>query len=158
MAAVLAPHPAPTTRRPALRLVPPPGRELRPVPRSITPPPRLRPSSATYWRRRVVALLVLTSLVVVAHFLASSAFAPPDELSVVTSSTASVGAVAPAAAPTVEPAGDVYVVRPGDTMWSIASSLQPDGDVRALVDQLTERAGGSGLQAGQRIPLDDLGG
>lgn len=158
MAAVLAPHPAPGTRRPVLRLVAQPGRELRPAPRSITPPPRLRPSAAAYWRRRVVALLALTSLVVAAHLLASSAFARPDELSVVTAPTASEAVAAPVAAPTVEPAGDVYVVRPGDTMWSIASGLQPDGDVRALVDQLTERAGGSGLQAGQRIPLDDLGG
>jgi hypothetical protein len=47
-------------------------------------------------------------------------------------------------------------VRPGDTVWSIAERLQPEGDVRDLVDQLTERIGGSGLQAGQRIALDGL--
>ena len=61
----------------------------------------------------------------------------------------------PAAAPAGRPAR-AYVVRPGDTVWSIAQKLQPEGDVRDLVDQLTERAGGSGLQAGQRIALDGL--
>jgi hypothetical protein len=44
-----------------------------------------------------------------------------------------------------------YVVQPGDTVWSIASRLQPTGDVRPLVDQLDARFGGSVLHAGETV-------
>jgi LysM repeat protein len=48
----------------------------------------------------------------------------------------------------------VYVVQPGDTLWSIAGSINPDGrDLRATVDRLVDAAGGSILQPGQRIAL-----
>jgi hypothetical protein len=50
------------------------------------------------------------------------------------------------------------VVQPGDTLWSIARRLQPEGDVRPLVDALADRNGGAGVQAGQRLWLDDLAG
>lgn len=154
-AVILVPHPAP--RRPSLRLVDPARSDGRTVSRSVTPPPRVQPSppTSTFWRRRLMVLLVLTSVVVGAHLLVSAAISGSDERSVVTASSA---ADASFVAPNSEPiAPAVYVVRPGDTMWSIATRLQPEGDVRQLVDQLTERAGGSGLQAGQRIALDGLG-
>ena len=64
-------------------------------------------------------------------------------------------AAGPAAAPAV--AAHAYVVQPGDTLWSIARQLQPEGDVRPLVDQLSARHGGSALQAGERLDLDGLG-
>jgi hypothetical protein len=32
--------------------------------------------------------------------------------------------------------GSSVVVQPGDTLWSIASSLNEDGDVRAVVDEI----------------------
>lgn len=51
------------------------------------------------------------------------------------------------------PAAPVYVVRPGDTLWTIAQKLDPDGDPRELVDRLAESAGGSSLVPGQRIEL-----
>lgn len=44
-------------------------------------------------------------------------------------------------------------VQPGDTLWSIAASLDPDGDIRALVDRLAEMNGGATLTVGQRIVL-----
>ena len=48
----------------------------------------------------------------------------------------------------------IYVVQPGDTLWSIAGSINPDGrDLRATVDRLVDAAGGSVLQPGQRIVL-----
>ena len=164
MAAVLAPHPthAPA-RRPTLRLVDPADRpavrpDPRPAPRSVVVPPRVRPTTATYWRRRFLVLLALTSIVVGAHALVSSATTSAgDDLALVTGSAPIGATAAPVSTPAAPAASEVYIVRPGDTVWSIASSLQPDGDVRALVDQLTERAGGSGLQAGQRIALDGLG-
>ena len=47
-------------------------------------------------------------------------------------------------------AADV-VVQPGDTLWGIASALAPEGDPRALVDQLSDLAGGSQIQPGQQL-------
>ena len=49
------------------------------------------------------------------------------------------------AQPTVQ-----YTVQPGDTLWSIARSLQPEGDVRPLVHGLQDvNGGGAGLSVGQ---------
>jgi hypothetical protein len=47
----------------------------------------------------------------------------------------------------------MYVVQPGDTMWGIARSLQPEGDVRAVVSRLVRANGGPDLQVGQRLAL-----
>lgn len=49
-----------------------------------------------------------------------------------------------------------HIVQPGDTLWGIATSLQGEGDVRPLVDELARRAGPGGLQPGQRLSLDGL--
>jgi Tfp pilus assembly protein FimV len=51
------------------------------------------------------------------------------------------------------PAPEVYVVRPGDTLWTIAAEVAPDVDRRDAVAQLTEAAGGDQLVPGQRIEL-----
>ena len=51
------------------------------------------------------------------------------------------------------PAGYVYVVRPGDTLWSIAARLQPGGDPRILVAQLETQVGGTTLVPGSRLVL-----
>jgi hypothetical protein len=154
MAAVLAPHPQPRPApRPTLRLVTPcePRRDGF----------ARRPSQATYWRRRALVLAALVSLLLAGRAVAGALVG--GEATVTTGAAPVAGIAAPEATPA--PAADqpaaapasVYVVRPGDTVWSIAQHLRPDGDVRALVDELTERAGGSALQAGQRIPLDGLG-
>ncbi|MHB8457156.1 MAG: hypothetical protein ACYDBS_05645, partial [Acidimicrobiales bacterium] len=39
--------------------------------------------------------------------------------------------------------GFVYVARPGDTLWSIASKIEPGADPRPLVDQLQAELGGT---------------
>jgi Tfp pilus assembly protein FimV len=52
------------------------------------------------------------------------------------------------------PAGrPVHVVQPGETLWSIARTLRPDGDIRPLVDRLVELNGGDHLEAGQVLVL-----
>jgi hypothetical protein len=52
------------------------------------------------------------------------------------------------------PAGrPVHVVQPGETLWSIARTLHPDGDVRPLVDRLVELNGGDHLESGQVLVL-----
>jgi LysM repeat protein len=60
---------------------------------------------------------------------------------------------APHQAPPVLVSERIHVVQPGDTLWSIARTLQPEGDVRRLVQQLSSQLDGAGLQVGQRIVL-----
>jgi nucleoid-associated protein YgaU len=58
------------------------------------------------------------------------------------------------AAPVGEPVSvSVWVVRPGDTLWSIAEQSRAAGDPRAVVDWLSAEVGGRPLQAGERVVL-----
>ena len=50
-------------------------------------------------------------------------------------------------------AHSVYVVQPGDTLWSIAERLDPSGDPRPVVDRLAAEVGGDRVVPGQRIAL-----
>ena len=47
----------------------------------------------------------------------------------------------------------IYVVQPGDTMWSIAERLAPGGDPRPVVAELESQMGSDTLQPGQRLRL-----
>src|SRR5438552_3337450 len=97
----------------------PPG---RPELRLVGPPP------PTFWPRRVAVLLAALLL------------------------AAGVGLVLRAAGgsithePPAAPANPIaatadYVVQPGDTLWSVARRLQPEGDVRPVVAaRVAERA------------------
>jgi len=49
--------------------------------------------------------------------------------------------------------GYLYVIRPGDTLWAIASRVQPGGDPRPLVDRLQAELHGATPVAGDRIIL-----
>jgi hypothetical protein len=46
------------------------------------------------------------------------------------------------------------VVRPGDSLWSVASRLAPDSDPRPVVDALAEARHGTVLVVGERIEWD----
>jgi len=69
------------------------------------------------------------------------------------------GALASAGSPRLErlpgstpvKGGYSYVVRPGDTLWSIASKLEPGADPGALVARLAEEVHGATLQPGSVI-------
>lgn len=128
--------------------------------------------AARYRRRRIVAG-VLALLAVVATWNAVSAVWPTaDSAQQVVAGAGSssgsgasegeaVGGVVPtASADGASAAGaslpDHVVVRPGDTLWSIAMDLRPEGDVRPLVDELAARAGGGSIQVGQRISLEGI--
>jgi LysM domain len=52
--------------------------------------------------------------------------------------------------------GDVYVVQPGDTLWSIAERLEPNADPRPVVAKLRELTGDVEVDVGDRIPVGDL--
>lgn len=141
-AVILAPTPrpnAPRPGRPDLRVIHG-GRARR---RGTRPLP-----AAVYRRRRVVVATLLAAVLVGVLALASLG------LNAIGTGTSAGPASAPA--PAAGPVADSYVVQPGDTLWTIARTIQPSGDVRPLVDRLADRAGGAGIQAGQRIDLDGL--
>jgi hypothetical protein len=45
------------------------------------------------------------------------------------------------------------VVQPGDTLWSIADTLVDDADLRPLVSELSDLAGGASIQPGQLLQI-----
>ena len=47
--------------------------------------------------------------------------------------------------------GYLYTVRSGDTLWSIATRLDPSGDPRPLVAQIDSHLEGTGIYPGERI-------
>lgn len=138
MAAIAHPSPARPLGRPGGR------RHLRLVDPAWRAPVCVgsRVSRATFLRRRIVALVLL---VVVAAGLALCARAAWGVLG-------GGPLTAPGDAPRAGTAV-VHVVEAGDTLWSIARALHPNGDVRAVVDRLAARNGGAGLRVGQRLTL-----
>lgn len=97
-------------------------------------------SPMTYhWRRAGAALVVLVALYmawlivgVMGSWLVTTAEAS-DSL---------------APAPAME-----YVVQPGDTLWTVASSLDTNRDIRSVVGDLVDANGGVAIQPGQTIDL-----
>jgi hypothetical protein len=47
----------------------------------------------------------------------------------------------------------VYVVQPGDTLWSIAERLDPQGDPRPTMATLAAQVGGDIVRPGERLVL-----
>jgi hypothetical protein len=47
----------------------------------------------------------------------------------------------------------VYVARPGDTLWAVATRFSRGGDPRALVAGLEAQVGGAVLQPGERLAV-----
>lgn len=132
-----------------------PGPRLHPGRDLVAPLPRSRP----YARRRLIAAMtatIMTIAIVVGLTQLSTR--------IVAAVSASHGGVHPrstvaddvGAPPFSAGASRGYVVRPGDTLWAIARRIQPSGDVRPLVEELSRRNGGPAIQAGQVMYLDDL--
>lgn len=85
-----------------------------------------------YWLRRAAALSLL---VILAYGLASAA----------------VRSLGSASASAGDTAGVSYVVRPGDTAWSIVQDYGYEGDVRDGAQRLLGANGGAELRAGDSI-------
>ena len=129
MAAIAYPIPRQLTARPHLDIVPGPPLPQRRGARALRP--------GIYARRRAAVVLAAATLVVAVRLVLGLGGGPltaPERLS------------SPAA-----PA--VHVVQPGDTIWSVARSLHPDGDIRPLVDRLVAAHHGTALRVGERIAL-----
>jgi hypothetical protein len=101
------------------------------------------PDRATFRRRRLLAVGLLLLLVAAALATVQAALAGTGGGPLTTTGAA---ASRPASA-------QIWIVRPGDTLWSIARAIDPKGDPRALVDSLARRTGGAGLYPGERISL-----
>jgi hypothetical protein len=117
-------------------------------PRLVLVPPhvpaRRSPSRRVALRRR--RLLVMAALVVLVLALqlavhAASAWLGDGSLAV------------PEPRPAAAAAGTVYVVQPGDTLWTLARRAHPEGDLRPIVGRLAAARDGMPLRAGQRIVL-----
>jgi hypothetical protein len=94
---------------------------------------------AVYWCRRLVAALIVVGL---ASALWAGLGALGGALTVSGRSSPLGGAADP-----------VYVVQPGDTLWTLARRLDPGGDPRPLVDRLVAARAGATLQVGERFSL-----
>ena len=101
-----------------------------------------------------IALAVLLALAVIG----AQQLLGADAAATVPASTAAVTRPIGADATTTPSAPIEVVVQPGDTLWTIARSIGTSGALRALVDQLQQRAGGAGVSVGQRIDLRGLAG
>ena len=123
-----------------------PGPALAVVQRQPANPVR-RPDRAVYRRRRLLVggllLLSLAAVLIVAQLIQAGIGGGPLTA---TGAAAGPGGVTPAGA-------TVYVVRPGDTLWSIAARLEPGRDERPLVDRLAKQAGGTTLYPGQVLSI-----
>lgn len=118
------------------------------------------PDMSIVYRRRRIAVAVLALILTVAASAGIRSLASRGD------GAAPVSAVTPGADATRVaslPAGidvsgafvvseGVYVVQPGDTLWSIASSLT-DGSIRSYVADLIELNGGASLDVGQLLVL-----
>ncbi len=140
MAAVIAPAPS----------TPPLLRGSRPRLRVIQGGGQSDPARPAYWRRRLVAAALVVVVIGAAVVVAGRAMELAGGL---------IQADPPASAVTggaLQSPSDPYVVQPGDTLWAIARRIQPEGDVRALVDELASELGGAIIQPGQRLDLAAL--
>jgi hypothetical protein len=127
--------------------------------RTSTPAPRLPrvdltprgplPAAVYHRRRLVVAALLLGALLSLGWVLGALGGGPLTASESGSGRATATLRMAPVAKTT-------HVVAPGDTLWSIARELAPEGDVRPVVDALAAHRNGRPLQVGERIVLPTL--
>ena len=96
---------------------------------------RPRLSAATYRRRRFVVALGVALVLLTAGKAGAALGSSPLE------------------APGRPPSATHYVVRSGDSLWSVARRLAPDEDPRPVVDALEAARHGSPLLPGETVAL-----
>lgn len=106
--------------------------------------PRALPDRATRIRRRRLAVLIVGVVVL-------AAVASLGRFVINNGTSGAVGETPPT------PITDaVYVVQPGDTLWSIAQRIAPDEDPRPVVEELRELNEGVELEVGTKLLVGDL--
>ena len=111
-------------------------------------------ASQIYARRRLIAGLFLTAIVLVlflgaGHVVANRGGAPASASMI---RPASAGATS-APAPVTPVAANVYIVQPGDTLWSIGERFHGHAALVDYVDSLVAANGGTELQVSQALAL-----
>lgn len=118
-----------------------------------------RPSHVVYVRRRLVVGLVLLllgtlALLGVRTMLADRGGVPASTLAIRPASALAQPEAAPAVAtPTSVAVAAVYVVRSGDTIWSVAEARHGGRSIGDYVEALIDSNGGTSLQVGQQLVL-----
>lgn len=108
------------------------------APRPARPKPG--PSSAAVFRRRRLAVAAAVFGVTVL-----------GGVGVANASSSSAPSKASRAAHQFGGPVEVVIAQPGDTLWSLARSRKPHGDVRRLVQQMASVNGSSSLRIGDRV-------
>ena len=109
-----------------------------------------RTASQIYARRRMMVLLTMATIVLVlfvsaGHVVANRGGAPASD-SMIRPANPAVVIGAPAA-------DNVYVVQPGDTLWSIGQRFHGNTVLADYVDALVATNGGTVLQVSQALTL-----
>jgi|GEM_PF-1259031 len=108
----------------------------------------------------ILAFLLALAAVGALQFFGANAAASTPALTTEHTDPTGAGvaaASAPVAVQVAQPALPAeVVVKSGESIWAVARRLQPQGDVRHLVDALIERAGGASVVAGQHINVSGL--
>jgi hypothetical protein len=110
-------------------------------------------ASQIYARRRLMVVLTLASIVLVllfgtGHVVANRGGAPASASMIrpATASALDVGAA-------VQLPANMYIVQPGDTLWSIGERFHGHTSLVDYVDLLVEVNGGTELQISQALSL-----
>jgi LysM repeat protein len=102
-----------------------------------------------YARRRLMVMLSLAAIVLVLFFGAGNVVAnrggAPASASMIRPATPAVAARSVAA--------DVYIVKAGDTLWSIGERFHGNTSLADYVDSLVSANGGTELQVSQALTL-----
>lgn len=112
----------------------PAARRVRPVGSTSAQRPRLVVQHGSVFRRRRMAVVAGTVFSLASLVLATGAFASDPSPS------------------NLRTIPRTYVVQSGDTIWSIARTLVPQGNIAELVDELA-RMNGVDLEVGQTVRI-----
>ena len=109
--------------------------------------------SQIYARRRLMVVLSLAAIVLVlffgaGHVVANRGGAPASASMIRPANGTVVDAGAMAAMP-----ANVYIVQPGDTLWSIGERFHGHTSLADYVDSLVSANGGTRLQVSQALAL-----
>ena len=135
---------------PAYAPAPEPGAAVQPHSHPVVRRAAHRPSPAVLRRRRVVAVIVLATLLLGCWLGLQAALGRIGGGPLATTGAAAGPGM-------IQVGATEYVVRPGDTLWTIAAAMAPGRDERPVVDRLVHELGGVSIYPGEVIRLQPAG-